>query len=101
MRHLFAFVLAAAGLAATPALAAAVPPANDAYLASAPVDVADYKANVDTTEATTQPDLFNPTRDGAPLGGAGPRAQSFLSSITPTSALDAMLRKAIGVPRRP
>jgi hypothetical protein len=72
MRQLLALLLAAAGLAATPAVAAAVPPANDAYLASAPVDVADYKATVDTSEATVQTDLFNPSREGQPLGGAGP-----------------------------
>ncbi len=72
MRQLFALVLAAAGLAAAPALAAAAPPANDAYLASSPVDKREFTASTDTTEATTQPDLFNPSRDGAPLGGAGP-----------------------------
>ena len=55
-----------------PALAAAAPPANDAYLASLPVDKREFTASTDTTEATTQADLFNPSRDGAPLGGAGP-----------------------------
>jgi hypothetical protein len=72
MRQLFALALAAAGLAATPALATAAPPANDAYLASSPVDKREFTAVTDTTEATTQADLFNPSRDGAPLGGAGP-----------------------------
>ena len=32
----------------------------------------EFTATTDTTEATTQADLFNPSRDGAPLGGAGP-----------------------------
>lgn len=72
MRQLLALVLAAAGLAATPALAAAAPPANDAYLASSSVDKREFTASTDTTEATTQADLFNPSRDGAPLGGSGP-----------------------------
>ena len=54
-------------VAAAPALAA--PPVNDNYLASLPVDRADFVTTFDTTEATTQPDLFNPSRDGQPLGG--------------------------------
>ena len=72
MRQLLALVLAAAGLAATPALASAAPPANDAYLASCPSTTREFTASTDTTEATTQADLFNPSRDGAPLGGGGP-----------------------------
>jgi hypothetical protein len=52
---------------ATPALA--VPPVNDNYLASLPVDKVEFSSVTDTTEATTQPDLFNPSRDGQPLGG--------------------------------
>lgn len=31
---------------------------------------------VDTTEATTQSDLFDPSREGAALGGAGPERTS-------------------------
>jgi hypothetical protein len=69
MRQLLALVLAAAGLAAAPALAAAAPPVNDAYLASLPVTNVDFTATTDTTEATTQTDLFNPSATGAPLGG--------------------------------
>ncbi|MDA0180408.1 hypothetical protein OJ997_08900 [Solirubrobacter phytolaccae] len=47
----------------------AAPPPNDPYLASSPIDRAEFTTTVDTTEATTQPDLFNPSRDGLPLGG--------------------------------
>lgn len=72
MRQLLALALATAGLAGAPALASAAPPANDNYLASAPVDVADYRATLDTSEATVQSDLFNPNRDGLPFSGAEP-----------------------------
>ena len=68
-RLLCAAVVTTAALAGTPALAAAAPPANDNYLASLPVDVAEFTATADTTEATTQPDLFDPSRTGMPLGG--------------------------------
>ena len=74
MRQLFALVLAAAGFAATPSLASAAPPVNDAYLASLPVTTADFTATSDTTEATTQTDLFNPSATGAPLGGGAPES---------------------------
>jgi hypothetical protein len=50
-------------------LAAAAPPANDNYLSSLPVDKTEFTSTADTTEATTQPDLFNPSRTGAPLEG--------------------------------
>jgi hypothetical protein len=53
-------------------LASAAPPVNDNYLASLPVDKLDFTGTADTTEATTQPDLFNPNRDGQPLGGGAP-----------------------------
>ena len=60
---------------ALPATAAAVPPINDDYLKSTPINRADtrltreeVKASVDTTEATTQPDLFVPET----AGGGGP-----------------------------
>ena len=66
MRLLIATVVA---FLAAPALAAAAPPVNDAYLASLPVTTADFTATTDTTEATTQTDLFNPSATGAPLGG--------------------------------
>ena len=68
-RLLIAAAAASAAFACVPALAAAAPPANDNYLASLPVDKAEFTATADTTEATTQPDLFNPSRTGAPLGG--------------------------------
>jgi len=72
MRHLSAIVLAAAALLLAPAAVVAAPPVNDAYLASLPVDNAEFTATADTTEATTQPDLFNPSRSGQPLGGGAP-----------------------------
>jgi hypothetical protein len=62
---------------ACPASAAAVAPANDNYLASTSINAADgslpreFTDRVDTTEATTQADLFNPNREGLP-GGGGP-----------------------------
>ena len=77
-RLLFAAAVMAAALAATPALAAAAPPANDNYLASIPIAMNQPSVTtaVDTTEATTQGDLFNPSREGQPLGGAGPESLS-------------------------
>jgi hypothetical protein len=70
--------LTGAALAATPSLALGAPPANDNYLASTALNVAGGKMpltftdSVDTSEATTQPDLFNPSRTGLPLGGGKP-----------------------------
>jgi hypothetical protein len=57
--------------------ASAAPPANDNYLSSLQMVEGDRVARqfsevVNTTEATVQPDLFNPSRDGLPLGGGGP-----------------------------
>jgi hypothetical protein len=74
VRLLFAAALTAAAFAGTPALAAAVPPPNDNYLASTAIvlDRSEITTAVDTTEATTQPDLFNPSRDGQPLSGGDP-----------------------------
>jgi hypothetical protein len=69
--RLLAAAVAAAALA-VPSAAAAAPPLNDAYLASLPVDNAEFTATVDTTEATTQADLFNPSSTGQPLGGGKP-----------------------------
>jgi hypothetical protein len=67
------FFLAAAAALALPSVAAAAPPPNDNYLASLPVaNQPELSVTGDTTEATTQTDLFNPNRDGQPLGGAGP-----------------------------
>jgi hypothetical protein len=71
VRLLLAAALTAAACASAPALAAAAPPDNDNYLASTAVVLSQspFTATADTTEATTQPDLFNPNRDGQPLGG--------------------------------
>ena len=63
---------------ALPASAAAAPPPNDNYLSSSTINRAngslanEYRDSVDTTEATTQPDMFNPDKDGLPLGGGDP-----------------------------
>ena len=65
-------LLIAAALLALPATAAAAPPPNDNYLASTTISSQEYRDSVDTTEATTQPDLFNPNRDGLPFGGGDP-----------------------------
>ena len=53
---------------AVPETAAAAPPPNDNYLASSTIADQEYTDSVDTTEATTQSDLFNPNRDGLPFG---------------------------------
>ena len=73
-RSLIAVVLALAALA-IPAVALAVVPSNDDYLKSTAINPADtrvpreeVKASVDTTEATTQADLFVP---GVATGGGG------------------------------
>src|SRR5689334_7297656 len=68
-RLLFAAALTAAACACAPAWASAAPPVNDNYLSSLLVDQVEFRTNVDTSEATTQSDLFNPNRDGQPLGG--------------------------------
>jgi hypothetical protein len=69
MRPLGLSLLTAAALAAAPALAAAAPPPNDNYLASTTITQSPFTDTVDTSEATTQPDLFNPNAQGQPLGG--------------------------------
>src|SRR3954468_15420723 len=71
-QYLLVAALSTAALAVPPALAAATPPRNDNYLASLPVDRAEFTAVADTTDATTQPDTFNPSADGQPLGGGPP-----------------------------
>jgi hypothetical protein len=77
MRLLTAAVVSLSVLALAPAAALAAPPANDNYLASIPVDAqAENVLQADTTEAGTQPDLFNPSRDGQPLGGGDPESTS-------------------------
>jgi hypothetical protein len=74
-RPLVASLVALVALA-VPAVALAVVPVNDDYLKSTPINRADtrvpreeVKASVDTTEATTQADLFLP---GTTVGGGGP-----------------------------
>jgi ribosomal protein S17 len=70
----------AALAAVTPAQAA--PPRNDNYLASVRVNDTTgalpqrFGETVDTTEATTQADLFDPSREGQPFGGSGPEPTS-------------------------
>jgi hypothetical protein len=79
-RSLLGAALTAAALLATSAPALAVPPANDNYLASTTLNQQGtvlqpaLTDSVDTTEATTQSDLFNPGPDGLPLGGSGPES---------------------------
>jgi hypothetical protein len=74
-RSLVASVAAVVALV-LPAAALAVAPVNDDYLKSTPINRPDtrvtredVKTSVDTTEATTQPDLFLP---GTVAGGGGP-----------------------------
>jgi hypothetical protein len=74
IRLCLAAPLAAVALTAVPPLAAAAPPPNDNYLASTSIVSSPFADVVDTNEATTQPDLFNPSRSGQPLGGAGPES---------------------------
>jgi hypothetical protein len=73
LRLCLALVLASAAL---PATASAAPPPNDNYLASTTIASSPFTNVVDTTEATTQTDLFNPSKEGQPLGGAGPESTS-------------------------
>jgi ribosomal protein S17 len=77
--------LAALGLFAALAAvqpAQAAPPRNDNYLASLRMNdstgalPARFGETVDTSEATTQADLFDPSRDGQPFGGSGPEPTS-------------------------
>src|SRR5215210_5133327 len=76
------FLLLAAVALAVPASAAAAPPPNDHYLASTTINRQDgslarqYEDTVDTTEATTQPDVFDPNREGLPFGGGDPEPTS-------------------------
>jgi hypothetical protein len=81
-RRLVVAGVAAAGLAlAAPATAA--PPPNDAYLASWDMQGVHgrlartfHPAPVDTREATTQGDLFDPDQNGLPFGGGPPEPTS-------------------------
>jgi hypothetical protein len=72
-----------ASLAAPPVSGAATPPANDNYLGSTIVPqasttgkAATYRDTEDTTAASTQPDLFNPTATGMAFSGGGPEPLS-------------------------
>ena len=75
IRLCLAVVMASAAL---PATASAAAPPNDNYLASSTIPISSntYTDVVDTGEATTQADLFNPSKEGQPLGGAGPEGTS-------------------------
>src|SRR3954452_3548191 len=73
LRLCLAMVLASAAL---PATASAAPPANDNYLASTTIPSSPFSSVVDTTESTTQTDIFNPNAQGQPFGGAGPESTS-------------------------
>jgi len=65
-------LLAALAALSLPAAALAAAPDNDNYLASIPIGSAEFKVTVDTTDATTQADTFNPNREGQPLTGGDP-----------------------------
>jgi hypothetical protein len=84
----FASTAAACALAlACPAVAAAVPPENDNYLSSTIVADSsgtlpkEFTNAVDTSEATTQADLFNPQQDGS--AGSGGGAEPLQCGATP------------------
>src|SRR3954471_15890144 len=62
-------LLAALAALAFPATALAVPPGNDNYLASVPIEASPFQVTVDTTEATTQTDTYNPNREGVAFAG--------------------------------
>jgi len=76
IRLCLALLLSGGSLAAMPAFADAAPPLNDNYLGSLTITQSPFTDTEDTTEATTQPDLFNPNAQGQPLGGAGPEDTS-------------------------
>src|SRR3954468_6916396 len=73
LRLCLASVLASAAL---PATAAAAPPPNDNYLASTTIASSPFTNGVGRPEAPPQADLFNPSKEGQPLGGAGPESTS-------------------------
>jgi hypothetical protein len=82
LSRVFARALVLVPLALVPATAAvAAPPAGDNYLSSLQLMEGEqvmrqFNQVVDTSEATVQGDLFNPSRDGLPLGGGGPETTS-------------------------
>jgi hypothetical protein len=69
-RLIGSLVAAVAAVLATGSAAYAAAPANDNYLASAPVLTERYQDTVDTTEATEQPNIFEPAPDGRKAGAA-------------------------------
>jgi hypothetical protein len=72
MRRCPLAVAAVAGLLlALPGAAHAAAPANDNYLSSTQITATSFSTIVDTTDATTQGDLFVPTPDGSPASGGG------------------------------
>jgi hypothetical protein len=79
---------ACAAVLAVPASAAAAPPPNDNYLASTRIVSSDggmpreFRDRVDTSEATTQPDTFNPNSQGQPFGGGDPEPTSCADGTT-------------------
>src|SRR5690349_1956841 len=87
-RRLAVAVLACVGALAVPAAASAAPPPNDNYLSSTSISDSSrplgksFTDSIDTTDATTQSDLFNPDKDGQPLGGAGPEPTSCPGGTT-------------------
>ena len=72
----------------------------DGWRASIPMSQR-MAAPVDDVAATVEKALTARRPKPRYVVGAGPRAQSLLTSVTPTSAVDAMLRAALGVPRKP
>jgi NAD(P)-dependent dehydrogenase (short-subunit alcohol dehydrogenase family) len=58
-------------------------------------------SSVDGVTATIERALTTRRPRARYVVGAGPRLQSVMAALTPTSAMDAVLRAATGVPRRP
>ena len=81
-------VSAAVALLAVPASAVGAPPPNDHYLGSTTINRPDgtmirgYRDSADTSDATTQPDIFNPDRNGRPFAGGGPEPTSCPGGTT-------------------
>jgi hypothetical protein len=77
VRQLVPALAAVLAVAAVPATASAVPP-NDNYLASTTINAAngalplEFHDVQDTSTATTQADIFDPDKNGQPLGGGPP-----------------------------
>jgi hypothetical protein len=70
VRSIGSLAAVAAAVLATGSAAYADAPANDNYLASTPVLTERFHDTVDTTEATEQPNLFDPAPDGRTAGAA-------------------------------